>query len=143
MIEVGDQLYLQDASNQGINIIVVCDNPDDISCSQDWEEQIEIFSNYEVTSAIFQVSCPGQNDGNISVNIVDIETGLDLTNAEFEWTFQDPNTGFYEDLGTTSGESIEPNEWGITGQGGELSNLIGSVIGVNYEVLITDENGCF
>ena len=142
MIEVGDQLYLQDASNQGINIIVVCDNPDDISCSQDWEEQIEIFSNYEVTSAIFQVSCPGQNDGNISVNIVDIETGLDLTNAEFEWTFQDPNTGFYEDLGTTSGESIEPNEWGITGQGGELSNLIGSVIGVNYEVLITDENGC-
>ena len=85
-------LDINGLNGEQITITTLCSSDPNplLWCSKTYTETIEIFSNYEVTSEVLQVSCPGAGDGNISVNILDLSTNSALQGATFEWSITDP-----------------------------------------------------
>ena len=138
-----DTLFIDVIDGEQFTITTVC-TANDISqwCTKTYIETVEIIDFFEVTSEVLQVSCAGGDDGNISVNIVNTETNEPLLNATYSWEMFDPDSDDFEDLSSDNNQEILNNPYGITGQGGQLNNLIGSPEGILYQVLIIDDQDC-
>ena len=67
---------------------------------------------------------------------------MNLLNATYSWEMFDPDVNDFVDLPSNNNQEILNNVYGITGQGGQLNNLIGSPEGITYKVLIIDDQDC-
>ena len=135
-----EQLLITATCTQGTTT-----NLDD--CEFVFFDEFEFSIQYDQSSEVTQVSCPGEDDGQILIDVV--TSSLDATplqNAKYTWYSCDENGDNPEFIGVTSSDPSSPIYGeqsfsnGIIGNGNILTNLPGSATGNFYYVVVRDNN---